>query len=401
MMDAEHFDEFGTSFLRLALEIGKHVDGYVDAYYGPNILRKEIASTPLLSFTELSEHHHRLKEILPTEDINRHRYLDAILNAMECTIGKIGGESYEYLEEVELLYGITPKLVNEELFLEAQKTLDAQLPGNGTLADKIKKRRNEMTIPPQDIPRAVGFILEEIQRRTKESLSLVPGELVETEFVHEKPYGADCHYLGNYQSLIKINLDLDWQPLGLTSLLTHEAYPGHHTEFQTKEKCLYMEKGYPEESCILILTPRSIIMEGIADTALEVISPNLEIFEWIERSLIPEMKLPNMSALELANLHRALVSLRCSTTNAAILFHSGEIGETEAISYLMEFGLFDQKLAKHLFKMVVDPIYCTYVFTYTEGYSLIDNFSQGESKMPLIKRLLSEQMLPGDIMVAT
>jgi hypothetical protein len=401
MMSVKPIDEFGSAYLRLALEIDKHIAGYVDAYYGPEIIKEDVTSTPALKPYQLLDAHMRLLETLPASDKNRQQYLKAILDAMRCSIGKIGGEEYEYLEEIRCLYGISPKMVEETRFLEARNALDTQLPGRGSPAERMKSMRDEQTIPPQEIPAAVEAILGEIQTRSGKLVPLVPRESVAIEYVRGKSYGADCHYLGNYQSLIRINLDRDWQPLGLTSLLSHEAYPGHHTEFQIKEECLYRERGYAEESCNLLFAPGSIIQEGIANTAFEIISPELELFEWMEGYLIPRLQLPTRKALELYHVNEALKTLKHSISNVAIQYNSGLISEDDAIEYLHTYGLYDPRLARQLFEMVKDPLYRTYMFTYTAGYDLIDKAVSGESKLPLFRRLLSEQMLPGDLQIAT
>ncbi|MCP4415985.1 MAG: hypothetical protein GY805_05140, partial [Chloroflexi bacterium] len=39
-------DNYGRSYLRLTLEIDKHIDGYVDAYYGPDDIKTETAAAP-------------------------------------------------------------------------------------------------------------------------------------------------------------------------------------------------------------------------------------------------------------------------------------------------------------------------------------------------------------------
>ena len=46
-------DTFGADYLRLTLEIDKHIDGYIDAYYGPAALRDEVRAAPLRSPADL------------------------------------------------------------------------------------------------------------------------------------------------------------------------------------------------------------------------------------------------------------------------------------------------------------------------------------------------------------
>ncbi len=392
-------DKFSSSFIRLAHEINKYIEGYVDGYYGPESIRAEVEATPALPPKELLENHKRLRDIIPARDKKRQRYLVAVLNAMECTIKKLNGHEYEYLDEVKNLYGISPEIVDEEEFLKTHNVLDTIIPGKGGLAERMQRRKGEFTIPGQDIPMATALIVEEIRQRTGNIIPLVPYESVEFEFVKEKPWGADCKYLGNFKSAVQINVDIDWHPFDFTSLLTHEAYPGHHIEFQTKERYLYEDKGYAEETCILLHTPWSTIGEGIANTGIDIISPEMEIYDWVSEVLIPELKLPKIEAVELYQTRKARKKLAYAFNNAAILFHTGKIGKKEALEYFETYGLLDRKQSEQSFRFMTAPLLRTYVFNYEEGYRLIEEAAKGKSKLPLFKKLLSEHVLPEDLLL--
>lgn len=400
-MSIDHIDDFGRAFLRLALEINKHIEGYVDAYFGPDEIKKKIDSVKALSPQQLFENHQLLENLIPTDDPNRHKYLVALTNSMGFMIRKLNGEIFDYLEEVGGLFGISPELIDEKVILNIHKLLDDQIPGKGSLAERIKKRKQELRIPKADIPNAISLIQKEIRHRSGTLFSFNAKESIEIKYVKEKPWGAYNWYLGDYHSLIEINLDIDWDPLSLSRLMIHETYPGHHTELQTKEQILFKELGYAEESCMLLLSPRPIIMEGIATTAIEIISSEMEIFEWIAEDLVTILELPKVKPGELYIRSKVSPVLQNSVSNAAILYHSGNINEEDAIEYLQTYGLFSYELAKNIFKMVVDPLYQTYVFTYTEGYRLIDQAALGKSKLPLFKRLLTEQILPDDLLSPT
>ncbi len=208
-MSTNQIDEFSQSFVRLALEINKHIEGYVDSYYGPDFIKREVESTSAITPIQLQENYKHLEEMLPTDDPNRHQYLAALSNAMRCTIEKLNGKEFEYLEEVERLFGVSPRLVDEGEFLEAQKSLGENIPGTGSLPERIRRRKEELTIRPDDIPRAVDMILEEIRYRSGEIFNYDSGESVEIEYVRDKPWNMDAHYLGNFHTTIRINLDID------------------------------------------------------------------------------------------------------------------------------------------------------------------------------------------------
>jgi hypothetical protein len=397
----QEIDDFGHSFLRLALEINKHIEGYVDYYYGPDFIREEVESTSALPPDQLRDQHNHLQEILPSDDPKRHTYLVALTDAMGCTLDRLGGKKFEYREEVERQFGVLPKMVDEGEFLEVHDSLEEHIPGIGALPERIQKRNGEIRIPSTDVPKAVDLILEEIRNRSREIFEYDLNEHVQIEYVTGKPWRMDCHYLGNFQSVIRINLDVNFDPVYLTSGLIHESYPGHHTEFQTKERCLSMEKGFFEESCFPLLTPKAIISEGIANTAREIISPGKEIFEWVSEVLIPELGLSNRNAIELYEGAKARRLMFDSRANAAILYHSGKIERDEAVDYIRKYALVNRDFAEHFFQMAVDPLYRTYIFTYSEGKRMIDQATKGKHKLPLFRRMITEQFLPSDLAGAT
>jgi hypothetical protein len=162
-----------------------------------------------------------------------------------------------------------------------------------------------------------------------------------------------------------------------------------------------MEKGFFEESCFPLLTPKAIISEGIANTAREIISPGKEIFEWVSEVLIPELGLSNRNAIELYEGAKARRLMFDSRANAAILYHSGKIERDEAVDYIRKYALVNRDFAEHFFQMAVDPLYRTYIFTYSEGKRMIDQATKGKHKLPLFRRMITEQFLPSDLAGAT
>jgi hypothetical protein len=391
-------DEFGTAYIKLAHEINKYIDGYVDSYYGPKAIIEEVITAEKKSTQVLLDDHKKLQELLPSEDKQRWRYLNATLNAMDCTLRKLNGQEYEYITEVESLYGISPELVEESELNQAHRVLDSVLPGNAPLPDRIKKWRNDYALSPNNITRTSKLILNKVRQLTQQLDLLIENESVTIDYVHTKPWSANCVYQGTAHSFIEINLERDWDPLSLTVMLAHEAYPGHHTEKQIKEKYLYDQLGYLEETCILLQSPEAVIAEGIATTAFEILAPDLELFDWIARNLILEQNLTTMTPLELQQMYAAQIKLFNVGRNAAILFHTGHNDQKQTLDYLETYGLMDRNQAGQRFRFFTHPLYGTYVFNYTEGYRLIDNAAIGGDKFPIFKRLLFEHVLPADLL---
>jgi hypothetical protein len=61
-------DAFDRDFLRLTLEIDKHVDGYIDAYVGPPELAAAVRATPPRPPEALLEDVQALQGRIPTDD---------------------------------------------------------------------------------------------------------------------------------------------------------------------------------------------------------------------------------------------------------------------------------------------------------------------------------------------
>ena len=396
-MQTNDIDGFGKAYLELVLEINQHLDGYVDAYFGPEEIKKRIELKEKSDPRKLATDCDKLRALIPENDQNRQKYLFAVVDAIEFMVRKLNGEKFEYLEQVEGLFGIKPQIMPEEELLDAHNILDKVISGSGSLGDRITLWEERITIPSADIPKAVERIMNEIRNRTRDIITLNAGESFDIDFVNDKPWGAYNHYLGDFKSHIEINVDIDWNPVTLTSLLAHEAYPGHHPEQRIKEQLLLRVEGFSEESCILLFTPKSIVTEGIANTAIDILSQESDIYSWISWDLIPYLNLPEVSAEELQNVHNQLKRLGNCSSNMAILYHTGSMDEKEAIEYLITYMLANEQRAKQSFRFATDPLYKTYIFTYTEGYRLIDEATSGKRKLPLFKRLLTEQYLPEDL----
>ena len=121
-------DPFGEAYLRLTLEIDKHIDGYLDAYYGPAALRDEVRAAPLRPPADLLADIDRLADRIPTDDPTRAVYLASTLRAIECTVRMLAGQTFDYLEEAHRLYDIRPQLAPESRLLAAHNALDSLLP---------------------------------------------------------------------------------------------------------------------------------------------------------------------------------------------------------------------------------------------------------------------------------
>jgi hypothetical protein len=92
-------------------------------------------------------------------------------------------------------------------------------------------------------------------------------------------------YLGGYQSKIEIKTDLPIHIQSLPWYIAHENYIGHHTDHVVKEKVLYQENGYLENSIAIYNTPVNAIAEGIGENALEIAADPEDIISFFQSIL--------------------------------------------------------------------------------------------------------------------
>ncbi len=400
-----HLDDFGKAYLTISLEINKHLEGYVDAYYGPADLKAEIESGEKKSPQTLTDDLAHLRDLIPTDNPSRHSYLTAIMRAMDCTIRTLNGEEFDYLDEVYRLFDINPEPIEENQFIKAHKELDSLLPGSDNLAHRLKQWRKQFEIPNEKLLELLDITRNETQKRTQEFVDLMEDEFVEVTLTSGQPWPAYNWYKGHARSQIDFNTDLPVSALGLVKLFAHEAYPGHHTELQIKEKRLYHDKSFAEQAVSILQIPPCVVSEGIAMTAVEIIFPDDSHYEWTSDVLFPAADLPVTSGDELRRIDGACRKMLFYFggfafnvfTNAALKYHSGELNEEQTIDYYRTYGLVTEESAKKAFDFLAYPMYRAYVQSYTQGYNLIDQAAHSNDKKTLYKRLLTEEMLPSQL----
>ncbi len=393
-------DLFSTDYLRLVLEIhAHHIDGYVDAYYGPEALKTEVETSPAKTSAELLDAVADLQARIPATDPARQAYLTAGLRGIECTVRMLNGEAIDYLDEVYRIYDIRPELVDEARFTEAHKELDHALPvgkQGDSLAVRLEAWRKAFEVETDQALPLLDLARVETRRRALAITDLPDDESVEISLVKGQPWSAYNWYLGNGRSLIEFNTDMPLQATALIGTFAHEGYPGHHTEHLLKEKALYREKGYAEQAAMLLHSPAAVIAEGIATIALEMIFPEGDHHEWNVEYLLPAAKIattPDMPE-QLRRISNAGGDLRYVTGNAAILYHTGKLDREQTIDHIRTYGLVTPERAAKSFSFLSHPLYRSYIFTYSVGYDLIKATADPKQTF---RRLLTQQLLPSHL----
>ena len=252
-------------YLRLGLQLGRHVEGIVDAYYGPPELAAAVdAEPPVDPRTLVADAEALLDEL---ED----GWLRDQVVGLRTYAGVLAGEPGSYADEVEGCYGVRPTHTDEAVFAAAHERLEELLPGDGTLAERHERWEDSIRVPAEQVERTVAAVIEEARAWTRGLVELPAGEDVGLEIVRDEPWMAFCDYLGDLRSRIAVNVDLPLSAIELLVLAIHETYPGHHAERCCKEHLLVRGRGLLEETLVLVPTPQSLVSEGIAKLAPEVL----------------------------------------------------------------------------------------------------------------------------------
>lgn len=401
-------------YLELGLGIGRHIPGFVDAYYGPAPLRERIEEGPLASPSELVARGRALlagidagepfgdPSAAETDDSPsadepaRRAWLRAQAIGLFTSASILAGESIGYADEVEACYGVRPSRVPEEVILAAHRDLEAVVPGSGPLGERMIAWRESQAVAPDKLETAIHSLAEDLRARTAAAFGLPEGEQVEFVFAHNQPWSGFNYYLGGLRSKVAINLDLPVLSTSLGHLVAHEAYPGHHTEHVRKEIGLVRRAHRYEESIFLVGTPQCLIAEGLADLGLEVVMGRRP------EALIAEHLLPLGIAYDkdsvgvIAEASEAISAVRA---NAAFRLHEDHADPEVVIEEVMRLALLPRERAKKSVEFLMDPTWRSYISCYVEGLRLCRNYVSGRPER--FQTLISEQVTPQQLLATT
>ncbi|MGZ7070286.1 MAG: hypothetical protein ACXVH2_09750 [Methanobacterium sp.] len=394
--------DFGEEYLKLTLEINKHLEGYVDSYFGPSDLKIKVENTPKTPINILNENLNDLHDLLP-EDKERGAYLKKVLRAMENTLKILSGENLNFKGEIRAIYDIEPVLMRDKEIQKVRDTLNELLPGSNH-QDDLNKRYIEWTeqfrVGGKKLSKATEVTFKEIRDRSKKLFEISKEDSVEIEMVRNQPWKAYNYYCGNAHSRIAICIDHPFYGFEIPRFLAHEIYPGHHLFLQLREKLLYKDKGQLEAAVCTLQSPMNVLAEGTANVASEIIFPEDSMYEWLHESLFPAINmdlndyetfleiLKTVDLLQMPGLSFNIL------TNAVFKYYNNEMNLNEAIDYYCEYGLVPPKNAASLFEMVESPLFRSYMTIYSEGYRLINDYIGKDNEIERFKELLTQNMLP-------
>lgn len=373
-------------YLRLGLELGRHADDVVDAYFGPPELAEAVKAADPVDPERLAA---AAGELLGELDDG---WLRDQVAAVHAFAGVLAGEPLPYADEVEACYQLRPRRTDEAVFAEVHERLEELLPGSGALGARYDAFRRSALVPAERVEEVAAAAIAAAQACTRELVELPEGEGIDLEIVHDVPWMGYCEYVGGLRSRISINGDLPVSVIDLVRLVIHETYPGHHVERCLKDERLVRGRGLLEETIVLLPTPQSVIAEGIASMAPSALLDRTpEVFAALADAAGIDVDFARAAAVE-----AALETCRWVEVNAAHMLYGDGKGEDEVRAYLERWALLDRELSAHAIRFLRGATARAYIICYAAGRELCEGYVDGDPAR--FRRLLSEQVRVGELL---
>ena len=399
-------DELAEEYLYLELSMGLYDAGHVDAYFGPEELKTAAEQTALSldqirkASTDLSA---RLSSINAGDDRRlamRIAGLIARLHALNTRIAINKGDLPSFDDESMALFGSTAPVYDASHFEAILTELDALLPGDEPLGERVEAFNNQFAIPLDKLPAVFEAAMAECRQRTLEHIELPEGESFTIEYVNDKPWSGYNWYQGGAVSLIQVNTDFPIYISRAVDLGCHEGYPGHHTFNALLEKNLVNDEGWIEYSLYPLFSPQSLIAEGSGNYGIDLAFPGDERSDYEKDVLFPLAGL-NADDADLYYRVAALTAkLNFAGNEAARGYLNGDMTREEAAEWLQAYALSPADRALQSTRFF--DAYRSYVINYNHGKAMVADYiergdADADERWSRFEAMLSSPMLPSDL----
>ena len=405
MNDSENTDV--EEYLFLELSMGLHDPAQVDAYFGPERLQQQ-AKAEAITLDEITQRAAALAQSITTwpgagkdkMDQQRIRSLELRLQALQTRIRLNQGAEISFDEESRLLFDAVAPHHDAAYFEEILTRIDALLPGEEPLPDRVSAFRERFIIPPDRLAEVFETALAECRRRTLEHIDLPAHESFSVEYVTDKPWGGYNWYQGNANSLIQVNTDLPSYIDSAVDLGCHEGYPGHHTNNALLEQNLVLNKGWTEFSLYPLFSPQSLLAEGSANYGIELAFPGDERIEFEREHLFPLAGLDASDADRYYQLAKLRGQLDYAINEAARHYLNGQFSSEQAQEWLINYALDTPERAEK--RISFFDAYRSYIINYNYGQDLVAEWvnsggADSEQRWERFIQLLSTPISPTDL----
>lgn len=394
-------------YVRLVLAMGEHDADYVDAYYGPSSWRDEVKAAQL-SLAQIHDDAVLLREKLlgssrPSQEIEALR-LDYLRRQTEALIARaemLRGQRFTFDEESRALYDAVAPEHGEDYFRALNAAIAEELPGDGSLTDRVAAFRMQFAIPREKLDAVFSAAIDVCRAKTMDHIALPIGESFTVEYVTNKSWSGYNWYKGDYTSLIQVNTDLPIFIDRAIDLACHEGYPGHHVYNALLEKTLVRDRNWPEFSVYALFSAQSLIAEGSANYGIDVAFPADERVAMEKETLFPVAGFDPGRAEQYYRLYDLVSRTGYAGNEAARRYIDGSFSSEEAADWLVTYALMEPARARQRVKFFDQ--YRSYVINYNLGRDLVRAYVEklangdAEKRWEIFAELLSSPRLPSGL----
>ena len=394
--------KFGEDFLLLALRIDKHINGYVDFYFGPEKLRQIVNHESITApNTLLSDSNNLIKQLgAQGYSKERERYIEKLLVAMKSSIEVLLGSKISVKDQFIKLYDVDLQPAKETELDNLKGAYEEAYKGYGSLEERMNKLRITRKVPESKVFKFFKKAVDITEKQTKKLfIDLLPKEesvIIDVVNTSEKVKWS-CYnwYMGKYMSRIEVNPNYQMYWTVLLSFSSHEAYPGHHTEFAVKEERLYHELNQFEHSLLILHSPKLVVSEGIANKAISVLFSNQEVAEIGLKEFCSEpLKDVPLEELELQDIVKAKIPI--FWYNFAYHALVDKYNEKDLMRYGRNFEIFSDGALITGIERMSNPAYSNNAFMYYLGNNILQKYGDVPS-LKDFRNLLVNPILPSDL----
>jgi hypothetical protein len=394
------------AYVRLALEVGTHEEGYIDAYFGPPEWKTESEAHPRFTAdlkTALdalsAQIATALRQSRDPAVQRRARALAAYVSSARFRLDMIEGARAPFAEEAERLFALRPALRPLESYDAVLARIDALAPGAGPLADRVQELRGRYVVPRERLHAVIDAAIAECRRRTAAHMALPENESFSLEFVTGQSWSGYNYYLGGNQSRILVNTDLPVTIDRAVTLGCHEGYPGHHVQGIHAER-LYRERGWVEYSVLPLFSPQGPLNEGGGNYGVDLAFPGDELLAFEKATLYPLAGLDPASADALEAIDDAMAELAGARLTIAQMYLDGQIDRARAVELAQRYQLISRERAEQ--SLGFTDHYRSYVINYATGEDVVRAFveragADPASRWRAYESILNQPTLPADL----
>lgn len=405
-LSADTIDDFADRFIDLGLRF-QNYDSSAYLFLGDKALVTE-AKADDVSLPDLLVSLERLHEEMSayqTDDAvlsKRFKDLRGRVLAMQVRGKILSGEiPRDFETEAKLTFDVTVPHYSEEHFVELAQRLDALIPGDDPLPQRVERFRDEFVIPPSKLKDVLSVAIEECRRRTKSYLNLPQDEHAELVLVTGMHWVGFTVYEGNSFSKILLNQEVPVHIERALELGCHEGYPGHHAHASMLQEEVINKRGWKEYELIQLIGPMAVMNEGAASYAVDLAFTRSERLAFERKYLLP------LAGLEKTDLERyyhyidIIDELNYARTEVARKYLYGGMSFDDAVQWLIDFGLETRGTATQRMRFI--DAQRAYVVTYNYGKTLVKRYVEQEAgedldaRWEVFERVILTPMSPSEL----